>query len=134
MKTFDSMRYIIGIGTDLVDIRRIEKLLQKYTYRFTEKIFTKRECHYSQNHLRPALAYAKRFAAKEAVSKALGCGIGALVSWQDIEILNTQSGKPYLILSQRIQNISGPCESFLSLSDEYPYAQAFVVLTARTNE
>lgn len=125
---------IIGIGTDLVDIRRIEKVLVRYPEKFIQKIFTSSERAYAQSHHSPALTYAKRFAGKEAFSKAIGYGIRPFFSWQDIEILNDPLGKPFFSFSpsahQKLTSYLGSFTPFLSLSDEYPYAQAFVILAS----
>ena len=90
---------ILGIGTDMVDVRRIEKLLNRFSTRFTEKVFTPAERTYCTAQHTPAAAFAKRFAAKEAALKALGTGLRAGITWHDIEILNDAKGKPCLHLS-----------------------------------
>ncbi len=128
---------ILGIGNDLVDIRRIEALLEKFPARFERKIFSPRERTHairSKNPRAVAGAYAKRFAAKEAFAKALGSGVNGL-SWQEIEVVNLPSGQPVLNLSGqaaamlRAKTPRGmEATAHLSLSDEYPYAQAFVVI------
>jgi len=127
---------IFGIGTDICDIRRIEKLLEKYGDKFTHKTFTKKERERSdaQKTTRGS-SYAKRFAAKEATAKALaGKNTGAL-SWQDVEVINDPSGRPKILLHKqalkRVQTSLNDGQKFkihLSLSDDYPYAQAFVII------
>ena len=125
---------ILGIGTDICDIRRIERLLDKFGDRFKEKAFTERERAYSDKKSNPAERYAKRFAAKEAVAKALaGSNTGAL-SWQDVEVGNDPSGRPTVELHRgalkRAKSRLEKGQAFkihLSLSDDYPYAQAFAV-------
>ena len=126
---------IVGIGTDICDIRRIEALLNKFGDRFPNKVFTKNERATANAQNQPAPSYAKRFAAKEAVAKALaGANTGAL-SWQDVEVINTPSGRPDVLLHRkalnRIQNRLNNGQSFkvhLSLTDDYPYAQAFAIV------
>lgn len=126
---------IAGIGTDICDIRRIEALLEKFGDRFTQKVFTQNERKRADAQSARGSSYAKRFAAKEAVAKALaGTNTGAL-SWQDVEITNTPSGKPEIILHgkalNRIQSRLDTGQTYkihLSLTDDYPYAQAFVII------
>ena len=126
---------IVGIGTDICDIRRIEALLNKFGDRFPNKVFTKNERTRANAQNRPAPSYAKRFAAKEAVAKALaGANTGAL-SWQDVEVTNMPSGRPDVILHRkalnRIQSCLNNGQSYkihLSLTDDYPYAQAFAIV------
>lgn len=127
---------ILGIGTDLVDIRRIEKMLTRFGKRFKQRIFTPGERRIAEGQQNPATSYGKRFAAKEACAKALGTGIAAGLSWQDIEVVNAPQGKPILKLSPQLmasleENLSPSTQIRLdlSLSDEYPYAQAFVVIS-----
>ncbi len=129
---------IIGIGTDICDIRRIDGLLEKFGERFARKVFTKGERATADNVSARANSYAKRFAAKEATAKALaGTTTGAL-SWQDVEVVNHPSGKPELILhgaalkraQERVEaqlNTGQSWKLHLSLSDDFPYAQAFVI-------
>lgn len=126
---------IIGIGTDLCDIRRIEALLDKFGERFTKKTFTKGERERADSVSTRGSSYAKRFAAKEAVAKALaGKNTGAL-SWQDVEVINNASGRPEIILHRKaLRRMKSRLETgqaykiHLSLSDDYPYAQAFVIV------
>ena len=126
---------IIGIGTDLCDIRRIEKLLEKYGDRFRDKTFTKGELGYAVSKAGEGATLAKRFAAKEATAKALaGTDTGAL-SWQDVEVINHPSGKPDIALHggalERVQELLSKDKDYkihLSLTDDYPYAQAFVII------
>lgn len=126
---------ILGIGTDIVDISRIEKSYQQYGDKFLHKCFHSDEIKAFQS--KADISYlAKRFAAKEAFSKALGSGIGKTISWQDICIKNDDSGKPYLEITEKIQksmyNVWPETQKIkidLSLSDEPPYALAFVVIS-----
>ena len=130
-------KMIIGIGTDLVDIRRIEKSLQKFAMRFENRIFTIAEQNYAQSTKNIASSYAKRFAAKEAMVKALGTGVNHSVYLRDIEVIKNENGTPSLRLTGgallRLQQLT-PANTipqiFLSLSDEYPYAQAQVIIDA----
>ena len=109
---------INGIGVDIVSIDRIEKLLNRFDTRFKRKVFTKAEQAYCKNC---AACYAKRFAAKEAALKALGTGLAKGATWHSIEIKNNELGKPELYLHQKQKG-------HISLSDEPPYAIAFVIL------
>lgn len=127
---------ILGIGTDLVDIRRIEKMLSHFGERFEQRIFTLGERQSAKKQSNPATTYGKRFAAKEACAKALGTGIAGGLSWHDMEVLNTPKGQPLLKLSPRLltslEEKLSPSTQIrldLSLSDEYPYAQAFVIIS-----
>ena len=133
---------IIGIGSDLCDIRRIGETLDKFGQRFTHRIFTEVERTRSERKGAPAASYAKRFAAKEACSKALGTGLRGGVFWRDMGVSNLRSGAPTLALTggaaERLASITPPgltAVIHLSLTDDHPYAQAFVVIEAlRTAE
>lgn len=129
---------IIGIGSDVCDIRRIERSLERFGTRFTERIFTQGERARSDARATRAASYAKRFAAKEACSKALGTGLARGVFWRDMEVVNLRSGQPTMRLTGgaaiRLQQLMPPGhEPFihLSLTDDMPLAQAFVVIEAR---
>jgi holo-[acyl-carrier protein] synthase len=134
---------IIGIGTDLVDIRRIERLLAQYNHRFIDRIFTPSEQARASQYStlkQQAASYAKRFAAKEAIVKALGTGFNAQISFQDIEIDNDHKGKPTAkIKGGTLEYLNGILPEGrqgrfeISLTDEYPLAQAFVVLIAENH-
>ena len=135
---------IIGIGTDLVDIRRIENLIAQYGERFTHRIFTPGEQARANQYStvrQKAASYAKRFAAKEAIVKALGIGFDGNIAFQDIEIDNDHRGKPTANIKgntlEYLHGIllkSGQGRFEISLTDEYPLAQAFVVLIAEWTE
>jgi holo-[acyl-carrier protein] synthase len=116
---------ILGIGTDIVNVKRIEAILKKNKKSFLDKVFTKNEIKiFSKYKSNYASKIALKFAAKEAFSKSLGTGIGAKISFLDIEVLNKTSGKPYFcIIKKKLKKISFK----LSLSDDYPWAIAFVV-------
>lgn len=123
---------IIGVGTDLVHISRVEKTLSKLSMRFAKRILTPNELVIFHTSTSPASYLAKRFAAKEAASKSLGTGIGK-ISWQDMEVVNNVSGAPCLVLSgaalQRMQELGGQA-IHLSLSDEQDLALAFVIVSS----
>ena len=128
---------IIGIGNDLVDIRRIEKSLERFGDRFVQRVFTETEQRRSEGRAARAASYAKRFAAKEACSKALGTGLRRGVFWRDMGVTNLKGGKPTMVLTggalARLQEItpSGMSPQIdLTLTDEFPLAQAFVVISA----
>jgi len=128
---------IIGIGTDICNIDRIARLLEKQGERFKDKVFTKKEQAYCESKATPANGYAKRFAAKEAVAKALAGEKTGSLSWTDVEVVNKASGRPDIVLhggaekrlkSRLPEGFSGKIH--LSLSDDPPFAQAFAVLEA----
>jgi holo-[acyl-carrier protein] synthase len=129
---------ILGLGSDLIDIRRIEKTLERYGERFLDRIFTELERRKSDDRLLRAASYAKRYAAKEACSKALGTGFRKGVFWRDMGVVNLPSGKPTLKLTggaaSRLAELTPPgmvAEIELSMTDEPPMAQAIVIITAR---
>lgn len=128
---------IVGIGSDLIDIRRIEKSLDRFGERFTHRIFTEVERQKSDRRKERAASYAKRFAAKEACSKALGTGLSRGVFWRDMGVVNLPGGKPSLELANGALvrlNLLVP-EGMqpvlhLTITDDYPIAQAFVIIEA----
>ena len=129
---------ILGIGSDLCDIRRIEETLDRFGERFIARCFTDVEQRRSERRAGRAASYAKRFAAKEACAKALGTGIRAGVFWRDMGVVNLPSGQPTMRLTggaaERLAKITPPGrEAFihLTITDEEPIAQAFVVIEAR---
>ena len=128
---------IIGLGNDLTDIRRIEKSINRFEGRFMNRVFTDGEIIYAKSKRNEASNFAKRFAAKEACSKALGTGFAEGVYWKNIEVVNDSLGKPSLKLSggalERLKSLTPKgmeAQIDLSLTDEYPLAQAIVILTA----
>jgi holo-[acyl-carrier protein] synthase len=128
---------IIGIGSDLSDIRRVQDTLDRFGERFVARVFTAVEKTRSERKGDRAASYAKRFAAKEACSKALGTGMRAGVFWRDMGVVNMPSGQPTLALTggaaQRLAALTPPGMRpviHLSLTDDHPYAQAFVVIEA----
>jgi len=126
---------ILGIGTDISDIRRIEQMIDRHGARFLDKTFTQAEQVYCESKARPAMGYAKRFAAKEAVAKALaGSETGAL-PWHSVEVKNDPSGRPVAYLTgEALARLKARTPDGLvahvhiSLSDDYPYAMAFAVV------
>jgi holo-[acyl-carrier protein] synthase len=128
---------ILGIGSDLIDIRRIEKTLERYGDRFTERIFTATEVAKAEARINRAATYAKRFAAKEACSKALGTGLRRGTYWRDMAVSNLPSGRPTLELSggarrtlEKMMPSGHRADIHLSLTDDYPMAQAIVIISA----
>jgi holo-[acyl-carrier protein] synthase len=132
---------IIGIGSDLIDIRRIDKVIERHGERFLDRIFTEAERakaeRRAKNHRMVVATYAKRFAAKEACSKALGTGIRRGVWWRDMGVVNLPGGRPTMQLTGgalvRLNSmIPAGLEARidLSITDDWPLAQAFVVISA----
>ncbi len=128
---------IIGLGSDLIDIRRIERTLERFGARFTHRVFSEQERARSERRAQSAASYARRFAAKEACSKALGTGFRQGVFWRDMAVVNLASGKPTMRLTggalRRLQSItpSGMTTRIdVSLTDEPPTAQAIVIISA----
>jgi holo-[acyl-carrier protein] synthase len=128
---------ILGIGTDLVDIRRIEQTIARHGERFINRIYTETERARAERKANRIDTYAKRFAAKEACAKALGTGFRKGVFFRDMGVVNLPSGKPTLRLTggalARLQAITPAgyeAQIDLALTDEYPLAQAFVVISA----
>jgi holo-[acyl-carrier protein] synthase len=127
---------IVGIGTDLVEIGRIEAALDRWGERFAQKILVPREFDRFSRHRKQAAYLAKRFAAKEAFSKAMGTGIRQPVSWQHIGVVNHPSGRPYLELSSALGTLvrsRGIVSVHVSITDERGMAAAFVVLEGEAN-
>ena len=128
---------IIGLGSDLIDTRRIERTLERYGERFTRRCFTEVERAKSDRRARRAESYARRYAAKEACAKALGTGFRAGVFWRDIGVVNRPGGKPTIVLTggalARLEAITPPGTRAVidvSLTDEPPLAQAIVLISA----
>lgn len=129
---------IIGIGSDLCDIRRIEKTIARHGERFTHRVFTQQERVRSEARHSSGPSYARRFAAKEACAKALGTGLADGVFWRDMEVVNDDGGRPTLRLTggaaQRLAALlpeGHEAVVHVSLTDDPPLAQAFVVIEAR---
>jgi holo-[acyl-carrier protein] synthase len=128
---------IIGLGSDLIDIRRIEKTIERHGDRFLNRIFTSLERTKSDKRAQRAASYAKRFAAKEACSKALGTGLRRGVFWRDMGVINLPGGKPTMKLSggalKRLHQITPQgCDAQidLTITDDFPLAQAIVIISA----
>jgi holo-[acyl-carrier protein] synthase len=133
---------IIGLGSDLCDIRRIDKTLARFGDRFVQRLFTETEQAKSDRRKDRAASYAKRFAAKEACAKALGTGVPRrAVHWRDMGVVNLRSGAPTMALTggaaERLAQIipAGYVPRIhVTLTDDHPYAQAFVIIEALTPE
>ncbi len=128
---------IIGIGNDLIDIRRIEKTLDRFGDRFVERCFTETERKKSDKRRLRAASYAKRYAAKEACSKALGTGFRKGVFWRDLGVVNLPGGKPTMELTNgardRLDELlpdGMDAQIDLTITDEYPMAEATVIISA----
>ncbi|HEY1630180.1 MAG TPA: holo-ACP synthase [Rhizomicrobium sp.] len=128
---------IIGLGNDLIDIRRIEKSIERFGDRFLDRIFTEVEKKKSDRRAARAASYAKRFAAKEACAKALGTGLRRGVFWRDMGVVNLAGGKPTMKLTggalKRLVEITPPGHDALielTITDDFPLAQAIVIIQA----
>ncbi len=128
---------ILGIGSDLIDIRRIERTLERYGERFIARVFTDEERRRSERRANRAASYAKRYAAKEACSKALGTGFRSGVYWRDLGVVNLASGQPTMVLTggalERLQAMTPQgmvARIELTLTDEDPLASALVIISA----
>ena len=128
---------IIGIGSDLIDIRRVERTLERFGDRFVKRVFTDVERERSDRRANRAASYAKRFAAKEACSKALGTGIRMGVNWREMGVVNRPTGQPTMRLegsaATRLAALTprGLVPRIdVTITDDYPLAQAFVVISA----
>jgi holo-[acyl-carrier protein] synthase len=128
---------IVGIGSDLIDIRRIERTLERFGERFVTRIFTEVEREKSERRRNRAASYARRFAAKEACSKALGTGFRNGIFWRDLGVVNLPSGRPTMELTgaaaERLAAMIPPgmeARIDITITDEPPLAEAFVVISA----
>ena len=126
---------ILGVGTDLVNIERIRKVLERFGDRFEKRVFSELEIQRSRRKYDPSSSYAKRWAAKEACSKALGIGLRMGISWKEMHIVNLKSGKPELIIEGTAKYILEEMtpRGFIpkinvSLTDDYPWAKAIVII------
>ncbi len=127
---------IIGIGNDMIDIRRIDATLGRFGDRFLDRVFTEVERTRSERKAQRAASYAKRFAAKEACSKALGTGFRRGVFWRDMGVVNLRSGRPTMQLTggaaaqlHRITPEGFTAQIDLTLTDDFPWAQAIVIIS-----
>ena len=128
---------IIGLGNDIIDIRRVERTIKRYGERFLSRIFTEIERRKSDNRAGRAASYAKRFAAKEACAKALGTGFRQGVFWRDMGVVNLPSGRPTLQLTggaaralEQLTPEGHEVRIDLSITDDFPTAQAIVIISA----
>jgi holo-[acyl-carrier protein] synthase len=128
---------VLGLGNDLIDIRRVEKSLHRFGQRFVDRVFTEIEQKKSDGRMNRAASYAKRFAAKEACSKALGTGIRRGVHWRTMGVVNLPSGRPTMELTGgakvRLEQMTPPgmvAQVHLTITDDFPLAQAIVLITA----
>lgn len=128
---------ILGIGSDLIDIRRIEQVIHRFGDRFLDRVFTAVERRKCDRRADRGASYARRFAAKEACSKALGTGFRRGVFWRDLGVVNLPSGQPSMLLTggalRRLEEITPPgmvARLDVTLTDEPPLAQALVIITA----
>ena len=126
---------IYGIGTDIINIKRMKNILKRNGKRFKNKYFSVKEINYCEKKKNPSAFYAKRFAAKEAFTKALGTGIGKGINIKNIEISNNANGKPFIKLKGKVDEYlkrsirKKKYNIYLSLSDDEPWAQATVVIS-----
>lgn len=128
---------ILGIGNDMIDIRRIEVTLERFGDRFLDRVFTPVERRKSDRRSKRAASYARRFAAKEACSKALGTGLRKGVYWRDMGVVNLSSGRPTMVLSggaldhlTRLTPEGCDARIDLTITDDFPWAQAIVIISA----
>jgi holo-[acyl-carrier protein] synthase len=128
---------ILGLGSDLIDIRRIEKSIERFGDRFIDRIYTEVEKEKSDKRNQRAASYAKRFAAKEACAKALGTGLNRGVYWRDMGVVNLPGGKPTMKLTggalARLESLTPAGHTAvidLSITDDFPLAQAIVIISA----
>jgi holo-[acyl-carrier protein] synthase len=128
---------ILGLGNDIIDIRRIEKTIERYGDRFLDRVFTEIERRKSDGRAARAASYAKRFAAKEACAKALGTGFRQGVFWRDMGVVNLASGRPTLALTggaalalERLTPDGHEVRIDLTITDDFPMAQAIVIISA----
>jgi holo-[acyl-carrier protein] synthase len=128
---------ILGIGNDIIDIRRIEASIARFGDRFLNRIYTATERARSDDRVKPAASYAKRFAAKEACAKALGTGLRRGVFWRDMGVINLPSGRPTLRLTggaaAQLARLTPPgfdARIDLTLTDDHPWAEAIVIISA----
>src|SRR5258706_8101519 len=128
---------IIGIGSDMIDIRRVEKSIERYGDRFLNRIFTEAERRKSDGRAARSASYAKRFAAKEACAKALGTGLRRGVFWRDMGVVNLPSGQPTIELTggaaKRLAHLipeNYEPQIHITITDDFPIAHAFVMISA----
>jgi holo-[acyl-carrier protein] synthase len=132
-----ALTMILGLGNDMIDIRRVERTLERFGERFVQRVFTATEQRKSERRAARAASYAKRFAAKEACSKALGTGFRRGVYWRDLGVVNEPSGRPTMVLTGEAgRHLAGMTPAghrvviHVTLTDDFPYAQAVVIISA----
>lgn len=128
---------IVGLGSDLIDIRRIENSIERFGDRFIHRLFTDVEQQKSDRRASRAASYAKRFAAKEACAKALGTGLSRGVFWRDMGVVNLPGGRPTMALTggaaKRLEAMvpeNHKAAIHITITDDFPWAQAFVIIEA----
>ncbi|MEI8366004.1 MAG: holo-ACP synthase [Parachlamydiaceae bacterium] len=125
---------IQGVGTDIIEVQRIERSIQRYGQRFLDRLFTPNEQAYCLRHRDSGRHLAGRFAAKEAIAKALGTGLSETIGWLDMEIINDRNGKPEVTLSPRLLEALGPLHLNISISHSRDYAVAFAICETTTDK
>ncbi|MDN3504278.1 MAG: holo-ACP synthase [Rhabdochlamydiaceae bacterium] len=121
------MSNILGIGNDIIEVARITESIEKFGDKFLDKLFSKKEQEYCKKHRKSELRVAGRFAAKEAIAKALGTGFGEELSWLDIEIINNEKGKPEVIFSSSLDSKLNKTSLQVSISHCNSYAAAVAI-------
>lgn len=123
---------ITGIGTDIIEIRRVKEAIENHKETFLNRLFTKQEQEYCQRQKNPFPCYAGRFSAKEAIVKALGCGFGKEISWKEIEILADENGKPHVHFSSNFNQRFRSPKVLISISHCKEYASAVAIILSDT--
>lgn len=131
MKTNSS---ILGIGNDIIEIARMRQSIERHGLHFLNRLFTQREQDYCYQYQDPVPHFAGRFAAKEAIVKAFGTGIGAEIEWRDLELINDEKGKPSVFLSEALQKRFPDAQIFISISHSADYATAMAIWCQKENE
>ena len=121
------MTNIKGLGTDIIEVKRIYKSLSEFKETFMNRVFTESEIKYCMKNKAPERHFAGRFAAKEAIAKAFGCGIGQNMGWKDLEISKDSEGKPLVLLSKKIQSAYQNPTVYISISHCKEYANAVAI-------
>ena len=116
-----------GLGNDIIEIERVRKSIERHGIHFINRLFTEEEQKYCNKHQDPIPVFAGRFAAKEAISKALGIGIGEHLHWRDVEILNEENGKPILKVSEKVKEKFQNPKILVSISHCHAYATAVAI-------
>jgi holo-[acyl-carrier protein] synthase len=119
---------IKGTGVDIIEIKRIAKSIERLGQHFLDRLFTHKEQAYCLRYQASERHFAGRFAAKEAISKAIGTGIGEELGWHDVEILNDDNGRPYVVLSDSIKSVCGDAQISVSISHNHEQAVAFAIV------